>query len=83
MRNFTGLAGGTGSGPTHDSREVHCAALWWHHHPGAGAGGPGYNFAHEHYPALVFDKPYLLAMEMPERIPTVHCSLKPLRRPRG
>ena len=30
-------------------------------------------------PALVFDKPYLLTVEMPERIPKVHSSLKPLR----
>ncbi len=29
---------------------------------GTGRGGPGYNFADEFYPDLVFDRPYLLAM---------------------
>jgi peptidyl-prolyl cis-trans isomerase A (cyclophilin A) len=29
---------------------------------GTGRGGPGYNFADEAHPELVFDKPYLLAM---------------------
>jgi peptidyl-prolyl cis-trans isomerase A (cyclophilin A) len=29
---------------------------------GTGTGGPGYNFADEPHPELVFDKPYLLAM---------------------
>jgi peptidyl-prolyl cis-trans isomerase A (cyclophilin A) len=29
---------------------------------GTGMGGPGYNFADEPHPELVFDKPYLLAM---------------------
>ena len=29
---------------------------------GTGTGGPGYNFADEFHPELVFDRPYLLAM---------------------
>lgn len=29
---------------------------------GTGRGGPGYNFADEFHPELVFDRPYLLAM---------------------
>lgn len=29
---------------------------------GTGRGGPGYTFADEFFPGLVFDKPYLLAM---------------------
>ena len=29
---------------------------------GRGTGGPGYNFADEFHPELVFDRPYLLAM---------------------
>jgi peptidyl-prolyl cis-trans isomerase A (cyclophilin A) len=29
---------------------------------GSGMGGPGYSFADEFHPELVFDKPYLLAM---------------------
>ena len=29
---------------------------------GNGTGGPGYNFADEFHPELVFDRPYLLAM---------------------
>jgi peptidyl-prolyl cis-trans isomerase A (cyclophilin A) len=72
--NFTGLATGqkdystpTGrSGPFYDGLTFHrvidnfmiqggCPL-------GTGTGGPGYQFADEFHPELVFNKPYLLAM---------------------
>jgi peptidyl-prolyl cis-trans isomerase A (cyclophilin A) len=74
VANFTGLATGEKdystpngrSGPFYDGLTFHrvidnfmiqggCPL-------GTGTGGPGYQFADEFHPELVFDKPYLLAM---------------------
>jgi len=77
VRNFTGLADGTGEWTDPKTRAKATAPLYdgtiFHRvipgfmlqggDPlGTGTGGPGYNFADEPHPELVFDKPYLLAM---------------------
>ncbi|PHX60658.1 MAG: peptidyl-prolyl cis-trans isomerase [Actinobacteria bacterium] len=77
VRNFTGLADGTGEWTDPKTRAKSTAPLYdgtiFHRvipgfmlqggDPlGTGTGGPGYNFADEPHPELVFDKPYLLAM---------------------
>ena len=77
VRNFTGLADGTGEWTDPKTREKSTSPLYdgtiFHRvipgfmlqggDPlGTGTGGPGYNFADEPHPELVFDKPYLLAM---------------------
>lgn len=77
VRNFTGLADGTGewtdpktraraTAPLYDGTIFHRVIpgfmLQGGDPLGTGTGGPGYNFADEPHPELVFDKPYLLAM---------------------
>ena len=77
VRNFTGLADGSQEWTDPKTREKATAPLYdgtiFHRvipgfmlqggDPlGTGTGGPGYNFADEPHPELVFDKPYLLAM---------------------
>lgn len=77
MRNFTGLADGSQEWTDPKTREKSSAPLYdgtiFHRvipdfmlqggDPlGTGTGGPGYNFADEPHPELVFDKSYLLAM---------------------
>ena len=77
VRNFTGLADGTGEWTDPKTRAKATAPLYdgtiFHRvipdfmlqggDPlGTGTGGPGYNFADEPHPELVFDKSYLLAM---------------------
>ena len=77
VRNFTGLADGSQEWTDPKTREKSSAPLYdgtiFHRvipdfmlqggDPlGTGTGGPGYNFADEPHPELVFDKPYLLAM---------------------
>ena len=75
--NFVGLAQGTKdystenasgstSGPFYDGAVFHRVIagfmLQGGDPTGTGRGGPGYQFADEFHPELVFDKPYLLAM---------------------
>ena len=75
--NFVGLAQGTkeyttqnasggSSGPFYDGAVFHRVIegfmLQGGDPTGTGRGGPGYKFADEFHPELVFDKPYLLAM---------------------
>ena len=72
--NFTGLATGqkdystpTGrSGPFYDGltfhRVIDSFMIQGGCPLGTGTGGPGYQFADEFHPELVFNKPYLLAM---------------------
>ena len=77
VRNFTGLADGSQEWTDPKTREKSSAPLYdgtiFHRvipdfmlqggDPlGTGTGGPGYNFADEPHPELVFDKSYLLAM---------------------
>ena len=75
--NFVGLAQGTkdyrtenatggSSGPFYDGAVFHRVIdgfmIQGGDPTGTGRGGPGYQFADEFHPELVFDKPYLLAM---------------------
>jgi peptidyl-prolyl cis-trans isomerase A (cyclophilin A) len=75
--NFVGLAQGTkdystqnatggSTGPFYDGAVFHRVIegfmLQGGDPTGTGRGGPGYQFADEFHPELVFDKPYLLAM---------------------
>jgi peptidyl-prolyl cis-trans isomerase A (cyclophilin A) len=77
VRNFVELAEGTaqytdprtrqpGSGPYFDGTVFHRVIkgfmIQGGDPTGTGRGGPGYNFADEFHPELVFDRPYLLAM---------------------
>ncbi len=77
VRNFTGLADGSqewtdprtrakSTAPLYDGTIFHRVIpgfmLQGGDPLGTGTGGPGYNFADEPHPELVFDKPYLLAM---------------------
>lgn len=77
VRNFVELAQGTkeyidprtgqpGSGPYYDgtiSHRVIAGFMIQMGDPtGTGRGGPGYTFADEFHPELVFDRPYLVAM---------------------
>lgn len=77
VRNFTGLADGSGAWTDPRSRKPGAGPLYsgvvFHRvipgfmlqggDPlGTGTGGPGYKFADEFHPDLQFDKPYLLAM---------------------
>jgi peptidyl-prolyl cis-trans isomerase A (cyclophilin A) len=77
VRNFVGLADGTTewvnpatrqkmSGPLYDGTIFHrviAGFMFQGGDPlGTGTGGPGYKFADEFHPELVFDRPYLLAM---------------------
>ena len=77
VRNFVGLADGSqewtdrragkaGEGPLYTDvifhRIIPGFMLQCGDPEGTGRGGPGYNFADEPHPELVFDKPYLLAM---------------------
>ena len=77
VRNFVGLADGsqewkdprtgkTGEGALYTDvifhRIIPGFMLQCGDPAGTGRGGPGYNFADETHPELVFDKPYLLAM---------------------
>ena len=77
VANFTGLATGEQSysepnakggsnGPFYDGTIFHRVIagfmLQTGDPTGTGRGGPGYKFADEFHPELVFDKPYLLAM---------------------
>ncbi len=77
VRNFTGLAEGTQewthpklraktSAPLYDGTVFHRVISGFMIQGGDplgnGTGGPGYRFADEPHPELVFDKPYLLAM---------------------
>jgi peptidyl-prolyl cis-trans isomerase A (cyclophilin A) len=77
VRNFTGLADGSQEWTDPKTREKSSAPLYdgtiFHRvipdfmlqggDPlGTGTGGPGYKFADEPHPELVFDKSYLLAM---------------------
>ena len=77
VRNFVGLADGSAQWTDPRTREPGQGALYdgtvFHRvirgfmiqggDPlGTGTGGPGYQFADEFHPELVFDRPYLLAM---------------------
>ncbi len=77
VRNFVGLADGTGnyttenasggrSGPFYDGAVFHRVIegfmIQGGDPTGTGMGGPGYKFADEFHPELVFNRPYLLAM---------------------
>ncbi|WP_213451157.1 peptidylprolyl isomerase [Rhizomonospora bruguierae] len=77
VRNFVELAEGTreyvdprtgekGSGPYYDGtishRVIRGFMIQMGDPTGTGRGGPGYQFADEIHPELVFDRPYLLAM---------------------
>lgn len=77
VRNFVGLANGTGSystknasgtdsGPFYDGaifhRVIEGFMLQGGDPTGTGQGGPGYQFSDEFHPELTFSKPYLLAM---------------------
>ncbi len=77
VENFVGLADGTkdyrdprtgaaGSGPFYDGvvfhRVIEGFMIQGGDPTGTGRGGPGYTFADEFHPELVFNKPYLLAM---------------------
>ena len=77
VRNFTGLAEGTQewtdpkvkaktTKPLYDGTIFHRVIpnfmIQGGDPLGTGTGGPGYRFADEPHPELVFDKPYLLAM---------------------
>jgi len=76
VANFVGLATGTkpytdatgapGTGPFYDGvifhRVIPGFMIQGGDPTGTGSGGPGYQFGDEIHPALVFDKPYLLAM---------------------
>jgi len=77
VRNFVGLAKGTAkyttknaagetTGPFYDGAIFHRVIsgfmLQGGDPTGTGRGGPGYEFADEFHPELVFSKPYLLAM---------------------
>ncbi len=77
VANFVGLANGSraystqnakgeASGPFYDGAIFHRVIdgfmLQGGDPTGTGRGGPGYEFADEFHPELVFDKPYLLAM---------------------
>jgi len=77
VRNFVGLADGTqewkdprtgktGEGALYTDvlfhRIIAGFMLQCGDPTGTGRGGPGYNFADEPHPELVFDKPYILAM---------------------
>jgi peptidyl-prolyl cis-trans isomerase A (cyclophilin A) len=77
VRNFVGLADGTGnyttknakggdSGPFYDGAVFHRVIdgfmIQGGDPTGTGRGGPGYQFADEFHPELSFSKPYLLAM---------------------
>ena len=77
VRNFTGLADGSGKwtdpktgedgvGALYDSTVFHRVIsgfmLQGGDPLGSGRGGPGYKFGDEFHPELQFDRPYLLAM---------------------
>jgi len=77
VRNFVGLAEGTiewtnpatrkkSSDPLYDGtifhRVIRGFMIQGGDPLGTGTGGPGYRFADEFHPELVFDRPYLLAM---------------------
>ena len=77
VRNFTGLAEGTqewtdAKVKSKTTRPLYDGTIFHRVIPnfmiqggdpmGNGTGGPGYRFADEPHPELVFDKPYLLAM---------------------
>ena len=77
VRNFVELAEGTkdyvdpntgkpGTGPYYDGTIFHRVIdnfmIQGGDPTGTGRGGPGYNFADEFHPDLLFTKPYLLAM---------------------
>ncbi|MEA5120211.1 MAG: peptidylprolyl isomerase [Propionibacterium sp.] len=77
VANFVGLAGGTREyrdpkdgqtkqGPYYDGTVFHRVIdgfmIQGGDPTGTGRGGPGYTFADEFYPDLVFNRPYLLAM---------------------
>jgi peptidyl-prolyl cis-trans isomerase A (cyclophilin A) len=77
VRNFVELAEGSkdyidprtrkpGSGPYYDGTIFHRVIdnfmIQGGDPTGTGTGGPGYNFADEFHPDLLFTKPYLLAM---------------------
>lgn len=77
VANFVGLAEGTReyhepnaagdtSGPFYDGSVFHRVIsgfmIQGGDPTGTGRGGPGYRFADEFHPELVFDRPYLLAM---------------------
>ncbi len=77
VRNFTTLADGSAkyttknasgetSGPFYDGAIFHRVITGFMIQggdpTGTGSGGPGYQFADEFHPELVFNKPYLLAM---------------------
>jgi peptidyl-prolyl cis-trans isomerase A (cyclophilin A) len=77
VANFTGLADGSkewtdprsgrkSSAPLYDGtifhRVIENFMIQGGDPLGTGTGGPGYQFADEFHPDLVFDKPYLLAM---------------------
>lgn len=77
VANFVGLAEGTkeyrdpatgrpGTGPFYDGvifhRIIDGFMIQGGDPTGTGRGGPGYTFADEFHPSLVFNKPYLLAM---------------------
>lgn len=77
VRNFVGLADGSAqystenasggkSGPFYDGSVFHRVIdgfmIQGGDPTGTGMGGPGYKFADEFHPELVFSKPYLLAM---------------------
>ena len=77
VRNFVGLAEGTqeytdpttgapGSGPYYNGTVFHRVIanfmIQAGDPTGTGRGGPGYQFADEFHPELLFSKPYLLAM---------------------
>ena len=77
VRNFVGLSDGSGEWTDPRSGKAGQGALYtdviFHRvingfmiqggdPTGTGRGGPGYRFADEFHPELVFDRPYLLAM---------------------
>ncbi len=97
VANFVELAEGTkewtdprtgqpGQGPYYDGtishRVISGFMIQMGDPTGTGTGGPGYKFADEFHPDLVFNRPYLLAMANAAPAPTARSSSSRCRRRR-
>ena len=78
-------ASGTTDGPFYDGAVFHRVIdgfmIQGGDPTGTGRGGPGYQFADEFHPELVFDRPFLFAMANAAPAPTVLNSSSPLPPP--